>query len=557
MWQIIINGPGYFDTTYELPEGVTHLGRADENDIVLGGDLVSRRHARLVVNGNSLRVEDLGSRNGSRVNGEPLHGAQELSPGDSVALGENTLSVRRPHRGEALATEMVDVGGTQVRRFGVGDDVGPSVLLARNVRDVDVLKALDNFRPPSADTPAAPVAPVPAGVQRVAYETLVLLFHTAEALSTAGSLATFLEATMDRLLAHTLATTAVVLLRQPAGTLMPAAVRHQGRLARGEVPVSDAIVETALRQGHALAVAAARDDRRFSARESVILYGVDRVLCIPIGTEPPFSGVLYVNTSTRVDTTLAVMLDACTAVAHLVATGLQKFAREEGARTEGLRHTLERFLPPGLAARQAAEAHAGPRLGLEERQLTVLHAELPGLGALALRLGSEQAHALLDTFYTHLGNLIFSFEGAVEGFFGEALRAYFGAPQARPDDAVRAVRAALALRADWERVMLARPVEERCALRVGLHTGKALAGLVGPESRPSFTALGEPAPLAALLAASAGPSQVLITARTLAAIGSRFDVAPLGERVLRGKERVATFEVLEEDAAQLTHPGTR
>lgn len=553
MWQIIINGPGYFDTTYELPEGVTHLGRADENDIVLGGDLVSRRHARLVVNGDSLRIEDLGSRNGSRVNGEPLHGAQELSPGDTIALGENTLSVRQPHRGEAMATEMVDVGGTQVRRFGVGDDVGPAVLLARNVRDVDVLKALDNFRPPSADTPAAPVAPVPAGVQQVAYETLVLLFHTAEALSTAGSLTAFLEATMDRLLAHTQATTAVVLLRQPAGGLVPAAVRHHGRLARGEVPVSDAIVETALRQGHALAVAAARDDRRFSARESVILYGVDRVLCIPIGTEPPFSGVLYVNTSTRVDTTLAVMLDACTAVAHLVATGLQKFAREEGARAEVVRRTLERFLPPGLAERQAVEARPQP----EERQVTVLHAEVPGLGALALRLGPEQARALLDTFYTHLANLVFSFEGTVEGYFGEALRAYFGAPQGRPDDAVRAVRAALALRADWERAMLARPVEERCVLRVGLHTGKALAGLVGPESRPSFTALGEPAPLATLLASSAGPNQVLITARTLAAIGSRFDVAPLGERMLRGKERVATFEVLEEDAAQLTHPGTR
>lgn len=553
MWQIIINGPGYFDTTYDLPEGVTHLGRADENDIVLGGDLVSRRHARLVVNGDSLRVEDLGSRNGSRVNGEPLQGAQELSPGDTIALGENTLSVRQPHRGEVMATEMVDVGGTQVRRFGVGDDVGPSVLLARNVRDVDVLKALDNFRPPSADTPAAPVAPVPAGVQRVAYETLVLLFHTAEALSTAGSLMAFLEATMDRLLAHTQATTAVVLLRQPSGGLMPAAVRHQGRLARGEVPVSDAIVETALRQGHALAVAAARDDRRFSARESVILYGVDRVLCIPIGTEPPFSGVLYVNTSARVDTTLAVMLDACTAVAHLVATGLQKFAREEGARTEVVRRTLERFLPPALAERQVAE----PGLRLEERQLTVLHAEVPGLGALALRLGPEQARALLDTFYTHLANLVFSFEGTVEGYFGEALRAHFGTPQGRPDDAVRAVRAALALRADWERAMLARPVEERCALRVGLHTGKALAGLAGPESRPSFAALGEPAPVASLLAASAGPNQVLITAKTLAAIGSRFDVAPLGERVLRGKERVATFEVLEEDAAQLTHPGTR
>ena len=40
MWQLTINGPGYFDTAYDLPEGVTMMGRADENDIVLSGDLV-------------------------------------------------------------------------------------------------------------------------------------------------------------------------------------------------------------------------------------------------------------------------------------------------------------------------------------------------------------------------------------------------------------------------------------------------------------------------------------------------------------------------------------
>ena len=78
MWQLIINGPGYFDTAYELPEGVTHMGRADENDIVLSGDLVSRKHARITVKGDELQAEDLGSRNGSKVNGTPLVGTKPL-----------------------------------------------------------------------------------------------------------------------------------------------------------------------------------------------------------------------------------------------------------------------------------------------------------------------------------------------------------------------------------------------------------------------------------------------------------------------------------------------
>ncbi len=562
MWQIIINGPGYFDTAYELPEGVTHLGRADENDIVLGGDLVSRRHARLVVNGDTLRIEDLGSRNGSRVNGSPLSGGTQMQPGDTISLGENTLSVRQPNQVENAATEMVDLGAGGVRRFGHGDDVMSSVILAKNVKDVDLLRALDNFSSPFDEPPssAAPIAPTPPTAPRGAYETLVLLFHIAEALATAPHLTAFLEGAVDRVLERIEATTAVVLLRHHTGVMVPAAVRHRGKLAKGEVPVSDGIVEEALKQGRALLVGDVRDDRRFAGRESVILYGVDRVLCIPIGLEAPFAGVLYVNTSAKNDTELEVMLDACTAVAHLIGTGVQKFSSTTPP-AQGVRHHLERFHAPEVAERRAAELQrAGGKLPskMEERNLTILHAELVGFGALCGRIGAERATALLNDFHSHLGGLVFSYEGTVEAFVGETMRALFGAPYAKNDDAVRAVRAALALRSDWERYMATRPMDERCELRIGINTARSLVGLVGPETRPSYAAIGEGVHVASWLAGTGMPGQVLITGKTLAVIGARFDVMPLGERLIRPpRDKVAAFEVVDEDIPQLTSPGIR
>lgn len=566
MWQIIINGPGYFDTPYDLPEGVTSLGRADENDIVLGGDLVSRKHARLHVDGDALRIEDLGSRNGSRVNAQPLQGTRELIPGDMVALGENTLSVRQPHTVESAATEMVDVGAGGVRRFGLGQDVAPAVILAKNVKDVDVLRALDNFAPVPFDNAAATATPIGPGTAspRVSYETLVLLFRTAEALATSETLPAFLESVMDRVLERTEATTAVVLLRHSSGVLVPASVRHRGKLAKGEVPVSDAVVEEALRQGRALAVGDVHDDRRFAGRESVILYGVDRVLCIPIGREPPFAGVLYVNTPAEAESTLEVMLEACTAVAHLVASGVQRFSshpqKEAGGPTAGLRRLLERFHPPEVAERRATEAlRSGGRLpALEERPLTVLHAEMVGFGPLSARIGPVRASAVLNDFHAKMSGLLFSFEGAVEAFVGESVRALFGYPTGRPDDPVRAVRAGLALRADWQRAMARRPADERCELRIGIHTSKGLVGMIGPEARQDLSAVGEGVPVAGWLASTGAPGQVLITGKTLASIGARFDVLPLGERLVRPpKDKVAAFEVLEEDVPQLTSPGVK
>ncbi|WIG99348.1 FHA domain-containing protein [Myxococcus sp. SDU36] len=561
MWQIIINGPGYFDTSYDLPEGVTSLGRADENDIVLGGDLVSRRHARLYVDGDVLRIEDLGSRNGSRINGAPLQGSRQLVAGDSVALGENVLAVRQPNTVENAATEMVDLGAGGVVRFGHGQDVGPSVLLAKNVRDADVLRLLDNVGPVSFDDSFSASAPLPAASPRVGQETLVLLFRTAEALSSAATLSSFLDTTMDRLLAVTDATTAVVLLKHATGAMVPAAVRHRGRLAQGEVPVSDAIVEEALRQGRALAVGDVRDDRRFAGRESVILYGVDRVLCIPIGAEPPYAGVLYVNLSAKGDASVESMLDTCTAVAHLVATGVQKFSPREGSpAADRLRRDLERFHPPDVAERRAAEAQkqGGKLPGLEERNLTILHAELVGFSVLCMRIGAARATQLLNDFHARMSGIIFSFEATVEGFRGESLRALFGVPYVKGEDSVRAVRAALALRSEWERSMARRPLDERCELRIALHSTRALVGLIGTEVRPDYTVVGDGVGVAGWLAGTASPGQVLITGKVLATVGARFDVQPLGERLIRPpKDKVAAFEVLEEDVGQLTNPGFR
>jgi adenylate cyclase len=411
----------------------------------------------------------------------------------------------------------------------------------------------------------SPSAPVPANSPRGAYETLLLLFRTAEALATATALTPFLEATMDRVLARIDATTAVVLLRHSTGVLVPAAVRHRGKLAQGEVPVSDAIIEEALRQGRALLVGDVRDDRRFASRESVILYGVGRVLCIPLGVEPRFTGVLYVNTSARNDTELEVMLDACTAVAHLVTVGVQKFSAPPAPApaapaAPALRHHLERFHAPDVAERRLAELQkkGSAARGLEERPVSVLNVELAGFGAMSARLGAERTAALLNDFHVRLGGLVYSFEGTLEGFFGDSLRALFGALEPKPDDAVRAVRAALALRADWERHVARLPVEERIGLRLGINTGKAMVGLVGPDTRPCFCAVGESVTVASRLAGTASPGQLLITGKTLAVIGARFDVMPLGERVLPpSRDKVAAFEVLDEDVPQLTNPGVR
>jgi pSer/pThr/pTyr-binding forkhead associated (FHA) protein len=76
-----------------LGAGAT-VGRGKDADLVLADELVSRRHARVIPSGSGAVVEDLGSRNGTYVNGEGIHGPTRLDPGDQLQLGVTLVELR-------------------------------------------------------------------------------------------------------------------------------------------------------------------------------------------------------------------------------------------------------------------------------------------------------------------------------------------------------------------------------------------------------------------------------------------------------------------------------
>ena len=72
---------------YPLRTGENIIGRAEDAQVRFGGGGVSRRHARIVVSGDGVLIEDLGSKNGTAVRGQRLTGPRPLSDGDDVAIG--------------------------------------------------------------------------------------------------------------------------------------------------------------------------------------------------------------------------------------------------------------------------------------------------------------------------------------------------------------------------------------------------------------------------------------------------------------------------------------
>ncbi|HZY41933.1 MAG TPA: FHA domain-containing protein [Anaerolineae bacterium] len=148
--------------TFDLDKDVLSLGREAGNDLVIEDPQISRRHARLTRQGNSYLLEDLGSTNGTFVNGSRVSTPVLLANGDLIGLADTiVLAVQIPvviDSGETFVGHATDADSTSVKQ-------GPA-------------PTQPAFTPPVVPPVAKPVAkpqpqPVPAYVPPAAYPPVV------------------------------------------------------------------------------------------------------------------------------------------------------------------------------------------------------------------------------------------------------------------------------------------------------------------------------------------------------------------------------------------------
>jgi class 3 adenylate cyclase/tetratricopeptide (TPR) repeat protein len=153
--------------------------------------------------------------------------------------------------------------------------------------------------------------------------------------------------------------------------------------------------------------------------------------------------------------------------------------------------------------------------GTDERKMvTVLFADLVDSTGLSQRLDPERAREVLGRFYDVTVEELQALRGRPEKFIGDAVMAVFGLPQVHEDDALRAVRAGLAIRARIARLCEELGLPEQLEIRVGIESGEAATG-TGPDGQLLVT--GPVVNTAARLQSAAAPGEVLAgrTARTL------------------------------------------
>jgi class 3 adenylate cyclase len=194
----------------------------------------------------------------------------------------------------------------------------------------------------------------------------------------------------------------------------------------------------------------------------------------------------------------------------------------------------------------------GERLagGFEERRVvTVLFADLVGSTSLVESLDPEAARDLLNETFRRLAAEVRRFGGTLEKYIGDAILAVFGFPTGHDDDAARAVRAALAMRAIVKTAETALG-DVPLHLRIGLDTGEVATGPWSGDLRVTGPAVHT----AARIQQAAEPDQILLSTRTLRAARDMVEVGPAELFSLRGQRQ--PVEVVEALGLSPVEPAT-
>ncbi|MBN1204901.1 MAG: FHA domain-containing protein [Myxococcaceae bacterium] len=324
MW-VIINPGLSTERVLPLPEGISCIGRTEDNTFWSLHASISRRHAQLEREGERVMLIDLGSKNGTFVNEERIE-RHELRSGDTFRCGEISFRI------EARAREPkpAQTQGLQTR---FSSRTMEELLVQEHAPGDLVLKVR---QAPPVDSRTA--------------EKLQVLLKVSQLLSSPVPIDELLERIIQLVFQILEVDRAAIFLVEPGSdALLP----RVARLSSGEEPsgafYSQQIIEYVRTHSVAALFADASQDSRLDGASSVVVQSIQASMCVPLKPRNEVLGVLYVDNRTQANRFTGEDLEFLTAFANQAAVSLENARLYEtldnrvNERTRELSEALERL----------------------------------------------------------------------------------------------------------------------------------------------------------------------------------------------------------------------
>jgi len=209
---------------------------------------------------------------------------------------------------------------------------------------------------------------------------------------------------------------------------------------------------------------------------------------------------------------------------------------------------LSKFVPDEVA-RQAKAGEERMQAGQGEvREATILFTDIEAFTTISETMTPTELIATLNDYFAVVTTPIIEHGGVINQFQGDAILATFNLPEALPDHAAKALRAALSIQAALRDRHFGAGVDLRS--RVGINSGEIVGGLVGTGDRLGYTVHGDEVNLAARLEQMNKDygTRIIVSERTRELAGpSAFRFKQLGSTSVRGRKAPVVIYTVEDD----------
>lgn len=521
------------DQAIDLPtSGSKLVGRAATSDVPIFDPTISRRHAELQLAPGGVLVRDLGSSNGTFLNGARITEVT-ATDGDVVTFGKVAFHVRevtpiKPQAALDSAPFSMPAGATIVRQVAVEDEDAPKARVSGQQQLKVQGESVDERRA----------------------RAMGLLLDISKELSRHQDVDKLLERVVDITFQVMDVDRVSILMVEPKSKELIPRVSHTrlGDLAGGagsrHVPRS--IAQRAVDERLAILTDNAAADERFKGK-SIVMQSVRSAMCAPLmGRGGTVLGIIYVDNLTATNSFSDEDLDFLIAFSGIAAVAIENSSLTDRLRREAVvLSNFQRYFAPNLAE-EIASQEGEIQLGGAKRPVVIFFSDIRGFTSMSETMLPDEIARLLTEYFTEMVDIVFKHGGTLDKFMGDAIMALWGAPIVHEDDADRAILAAMEmqevlaeLNAKWEQ-----DGRQQVKIGIGINFGEVFAGNIGSQQRLEYTVIGDAVNVASRLCSKAGPGDILVSEPFMQALKSPPKAEALEPLDLKGKaQRVPVYKI--------------
>lgn len=554
----IINNDGRI-YSFPIRKKEITIGRNKENDIALIDRAVSRHHARIIMTSEGYLLTDLGSFNGTKLNGESIQSVL-LQHDDLIRIGHNKLTfLAREKSQPSLRASLVLTPEAEEE-----EEVQKIVKSSTQNAYHDSGRLLVTMEPKKTGTKSELAIPPDEASQRLKIEedlsvlersnkVLFVLYEISRQLNMITDFNELLHKIMDLIFMVIDADYGFLILtgEEEEDDLIPVVVKSKDEhpKVKGELKASRTIVNKVIQDKVSLLTSNAMDDSRLDHGKSLIIQQIKSAMCVPLWKKDKIIGVIQLDSVRIANQFTQDDLQLLQTIGSQMAMVIEQASLNEQIREEEtMRSRLERFHSPQVIDMILKSGQETKDDIMEPKDLTatILFTDIIGFTRFSEEMPPREVSLILNEYFSKMTDIVFEFDGTLDKYIGDSLMAVFGAPMEKKGDAERAIQAALKMRKELTEMMGKIPKDKRFNIRIGINTGRVVAGNIGSPRRMDYTVMGDPVNVASRLEEIALPNQILIGEETYRHVKNHFTVNKVGPRKVRGKrEEIIVYEVLD------------